>query len=165
MPEFDDRVTIKQPFHICEHELGYDMIIGRETLAELGFIIDFKSNQISWNDMKVEMKHPTFFDNKENLALFAFQAEPEKCQQALKRAVHIMDMGRNSPPNINNIVNGYKHLESDHKTKLKHLLNDYEALFDGTLGDWKTPPISVELKEGAKSHHSKPYPVPHIHRA
>ena len=65
--------------------------------------------------MKVEMKNPTFFDNKENLAMFAFQAEPEKCQQALKRAVHIMDMGRNSPPNINNIVDGYKHLEGDQK--------------------------------------------------
>ena len=65
------------------------------------------------------------FDNKENLALFAFQAEPEKCQQALKRAIHIMDMGRNSPPNINNIVDGYKHLEGDQKTKLKQLLNNY----------------------------------------
>ena len=42
LPEFDERVTIKQPFHVCEHRLGYDMIIGRETLAELGFIIDFE---------------------------------------------------------------------------------------------------------------------------
>ena len=46
-------------------------------------------------------------------------------------------MGRNSPPNINDIVNGYEHLEDDQKTKLKQLLNDYEDLFDGTLGDWK----------------------------
>ena len=60
LPEFDDRVTLKQPFHVCDHELGYDMIIGRETLSELGIIIDFKSNQISWNDIKVDMKNPAF---------------------------------------------------------------------------------------------------------
>ena len=53
----------------------------------------------------------------------------------------------------------------DQKTKLRQLLHDYEDLFDGTLGDWKTSPISVELKEGAKPYHSKPYPIPHIHRA
>ena len=79
LPEFDDRVALKQPFHVCDHELGYDMIIGRETLADLGFIIDFKANQISWNDMKVDMKDPAFFDNKENLTMLAMQAEPEMC--------------------------------------------------------------------------------------
>ena len=51
VPEFDKRVTIKQPFHVCEHKLSYDMIIGRETLAKLGFVIDFEKNQIFWNDM------------------------------------------------------------------------------------------------------------------
>ena len=64
LPEFDERVTITQPFHVCDHDLGYDMIIGRETLAELGFIINFETNQISWNGMKVEMKDPTLFDKK-----------------------------------------------------------------------------------------------------
>jgi hypothetical protein len=38
-------------------------------------------------------------------------------------------------------------------------------LFDGTLGDWNQPPISIELKEGAKPYHRKPYPIPQIHKA
>jgi hypothetical protein len=33
-------------------------------------------------------------------------------------------------------------------------------LFDGTLGDWNTEPVSFELKEGAKPYHGKAYPVP-----
>ena len=41
----------------------------------------------------------------------------------------------------------------------------YEILFDGTLGDWNRPPISIELKEGAKPFHGKPYPIPQIHKA
>eukprot|EP00804_Cyclotella_cryptica_P000766 CCRYP_001026-RA/>CCRYP_001026-RA protein AED:0.47 eAED:0.61 QI:0/0/0/1/0/0/3/0/178 len=34
-------------------------------------------------------------------------------------------------------------------------------LFDGTLGDWNTEPVSFELKEGAKPYHGRAYPVPH----
>ena len=41
---------------------------------------------------------------------------------------------------------------------------EFEDLFDGTLGDWKTEPVSFELKEGAKPYHGKPYPVPRIHK-
>ena len=37
-----------------------------------------------------------------------------------------------------------------------------EGLFDMTLGDWKTEPVSFELKEGAKPYHGRPYPGPNI---
>ena len=39
-----------------------------------------------------------------------------------------------------------------------------EDLFDGTLGDWKTEPVSFELKEGAKSYQGRPNPVPKVHK-
>jgi hypothetical protein len=45
------------------------------------------------------------------------------------------------------------------------LLLDYESLFDGTLGDWNRPPVSIELKEGATPYHGRPYPIPQIHKA
>ena len=163
LPEFDERVTIKQPFHVCEHRLGYDMIIGRETLAELGFIIDFEKNQISWNDMNVGMKDPAFFDNKETF-MMATQSEPETYQRALKRALNIIEEGRQTPITIDDKVNSNDHLTNDQKLKLKQLLNKYEELFDGSLGDWKTTPVSIDLKEDAKPYHSRPYPVPHIHK-
>jgi len=40
------------------------------------------------------------------------------------------------------------------------VLSKYENLFDGTLGKWKLPPVELELKEGVKPYHAKPYPVP-----
>ena len=49
--------------------------------------------------------------------------------------------------------------------KLLSLLLKYESLFDGTLGDWNQPPVSIELKEGAKPYHDRPYPIPQIHKA
>jgi hypothetical protein len=45
------------------------------------------------------------------------------------------------------------------------LLLEFEELFDGTLGDWKLPPVFFELKEGAKPYHGRPYPIPNIHKA
>ncbi len=34
--------------------------------------------------------------------------------------------------------------------ELLSLLQWYEQMFDGTLGDWKTKPVTFELKEGAQ---------------
>jgi hypothetical protein len=33
---------------------------------------------------------------------------------------------------------------------LLSLLLKYKSLFDGTLGDWNSPPASIKLKDGAK---------------
>jgi hypothetical protein len=48
---------------------------------------------------------------------------------------------------------------------LLSLLLDYEMLFDGTLGDWNRPPVSINMKDGAKPYHGRPYPIPQIHKA
>jgi hypothetical protein len=40
-----------------------------------------------------------------------------------------------------------------------------EELVDDMLGDWKLPPVSFELEEGAKPYHGRPYPIPKIHKA
>jgi hypothetical protein len=57
------------------------------------------------------------------------------------------------------------HLEPSQQEKLLSLLLDYESLFDGTLGDWNRPPVSVEMKEGAKPYHGRSYPILQIHTA
>ena len=57
------------------------------------------------------------------------------------------------------------HLIPLHQEKLLSLLLKYETLFDGTLGNWNRPPISIELKEGAKPYHGRPYPIAQIHKA
>jgi hypothetical protein len=36
---------------------------------------------------------------------------------------------------------------------LLSVLLKFEPLFDGTLGDWKLPPVSCELKEGMQPYH------------
>jgi hypothetical protein len=42
------------------------------------------------------------------------------------------------------------------------LLKKLEHLFDGTLGNWRTDPVDLELKNKIeKSYHARPNPVPH----
>jgi len=37
---------------------------------------------------------------------------------------------------------------------------EFKELFDGTLGERDMDPVSLELKDSAKTHSCKPYPVP-----
>ncbi len=53
---------------------------------------------------------------------------------------------------------------SDREKPLSVLLR-FESLFDGTLGDWKLPPVSFELKKGIKPNHGKPFSIPHKRKA
>ncbi len=57
-----------------------------------------------------------------------------------------------------------KHLSANQQKKLLQLLKKFELLFDGTLGDWKTKPVSFQLKEGVSPYHGQAFPVPKIHK-
>ena len=58
-----------------------------------------------------------------------------------------------------------KHLKPSERESLLALLLKFEQVFDGNLGNWNLPPVSFELKEGAKPFHDRPYPIPKIHKA
>ncbi len=62
------------------------------------------------------------------------------------------------------IRENFSHLTASDREKLLSVLLKFEPLFDGTLGDWKLPPVSFELKEGMKPYHGWPYPIPHKHK-
>jgi hypothetical protein len=54
-------------------------------------------------------------------------------------------------------------LDSELKIIFKLLLSEYEHLFDGLLGDWKTYPVDLRLKSGVMPFQLSPFPVPKIH--
>jgi hypothetical protein len=57
-----------------------------------------------------------------------------------------------------------KHLSTNQQNKLLQLLKKYESLFNSTLGDWKTKPVSFQSKEGVSPYHGRAFPVPKIHK-
>ncbi len=56
-----------------------------------------------------------------------------------------------------------KHLSTNKQKKLLQLLKKYELLFDSTLGDLKTKPVSFQLKEIVSPYHGQVFPVPKFH--
>ena len=63
------------------------------------------------------------------------------------------------------VKNNCKHLSADHQKKLLQRLFEFESLSDGTLGDWKSKPVSFfQLKQGASPYHGRAFPLPKIHK-
>ena len=57
-----------------------------------------------------------------------------------------------------------QHLSLEERNSLLQMLEESDKLFDGTLDDWNTSPVSLELKEGVTSFHAKrAFPIPRIH--
>ena len=44
------------------------------------------------------------------------------------------------------------------------LLIKYQKIFDGFLGAWRTDDVNVEIKDRAKPHSQRYYPVPHLYK-
>jgi hypothetical protein len=51
------------------------------------------------------------------------------------------------------VVTNCTQLNSVEQNKLLELLRKFEPLFDETLGNWRTMPVSFQLKEGVTPYH------------
>jgi len=149
----------------------FDLIIGTETMKELGIVLDFRTMEITVDEVTLPMRNANQLSTKTKMYQawkinnsLRLELEPESTQEATKRAVHILD-AKYEKADLQSVVDtNCKHLSLDERQSLLDLLNEFEDLFDGTLGDWKTEPVSFELKEGAKPYHGRPYPVPKVHK-
>jgi hypothetical protein len=95
----------------------------------------------------------------------SFAQEPASTQNATKRIVEILNAKYDKADLPSIVKNNCMHLSTSHHNSLLVLNLKFEELFDGMLGDWKLPPVSFELKEGAKPYHGRPCPIPKICKA
>ena len=58
----------------------------------------------------------------------------------------------------------YSHLNAEERTLILSLLEKFDDLFDGTLGDWYTEPVDLELNPDPRPFNSRYYPVPRINK-
>eukprot|EP00804_Cyclotella_cryptica_P004308 CCRYP_013506-RA/>CCRYP_013506-RA protein AED:0.46 eAED:0.46 QI:0/-1/0/1/-1/1/1/0/116 len=86
--------------------------------------------------------------------------EPQSTQEATQPVVKILDANYKKADLQSIVCTNCTHLWLQDQNSLLELLTEFEELFDGTLGDWNTEPVSFELKEGAKPYHGRTYPVP-----
>ncbi len=146
----------------------FDLIIGTQTLDELGIILDFKHKMITIDEIELPMQSITDMPRSKSKALalnnsLAVSKEPLSTEQATQRVVRILDASYKKA-DIQAVVDSCSHLSSKEKNMLLMLLTDFEPLFDGTLGAWKTTPVSFKLKEGARPYHGRAFPIPRVHK-
>ena len=65
---------------------------------------------------------------------------------------------------LEQVVDNASQLNSEERTMLLSLLEDFQDLFDGTLGNWATGPVDLELKPYSKLFNSRYYPVPRTNK-
>ena len=85
-------------------------------------------------------------------------------KEATQCAIHIIDAKYEKAEIHSAVDTNCPHLSLPDQNKLLDLLTKYENLFDGTLGDWNTEPVSFELKKVVKPYHGRAYPVPIAHK-
>ena len=159
-PEFSETRTITTSIHTSEQPLGgYDMIIGRDLLTDLGIVLDFQNQTIQWGDGEIPMK-PRNSIPKTSF----FIGDPSSLADEADRLSRIND-AKYSKANLPEVASSSKGLNTGQQQKLLQLLQQFEPLFDGTLGEWKNTEYHIDLKEDAKPYHAKPFAVPRAYES
>jgi hypothetical protein len=145
----------------------YDLILGVKTMKKCCIILDFKNKMITVDEVKLPMHNINYLQGSSTLRALklnhSLAIEPHSTQDATKHITRILDAKYNKADLHSIGRDNCKHLSANQQKKLLQILKKYESLFDGTLGDWKTKPVSFQLKEGVSPYHGQAFPVPKIH--
>ncbi len=153
-----------------EPPLLYNLFIVKQTLHDIGAVLDFKERTITTDDVLLPKRNINNLQLKPSISRVlrlnsSFAQESTSTHNTTERVVEILDAKYDKADLPSIVKNNCAHLSSSHCISLLVLLLKFEGLFDGMLGDWKLPSVSFELKEGAKPYHGRPYPIPKIHEA
>ena len=123
LSEFSNSKIIEWTFNLAERkDLGYDMIIGRDLLGQLGLIIDYKNKLIDWQGIKIPMRdyerlRELNLTSRELNTIIHNTTEPIVTERATKRLVKILDSNYHKA-NLTEIVAGATHLNKKQKSHL-----------------------------------------------
>jgi hypothetical protein len=120
----------------------YDLILGTETIKKLGIVLDFKAKMITIDKITLPMRNIYLLQGASTLLALklnnSLAMEPKSTQDATKCVTWILDAKYNKADIQSIVKDSCKHLGANQQKRLLQLLTEYELLFDGTIGDWKT---------------------------
>ncbi len=138
-------------------------------MHNIGAVLDFKENTITIDSILLPMRNIVYLQLKTSVTRALRQntclaQETVSTHNATKGVIEILDAKYDKADLPAIVRDSCSCLTQSHQEKLLSLLLKYETLFDGTLGDWNQPLVSIELKEGGKPYHGRSYPVAQIHK-
>jgi hypothetical protein len=104
----------------------YDLILGTNTMKELGIMLDFKAKRITIDEVILPMRN---IDNLQGINMLcalklnhSLAMEPHSTQDTTNRAMRILDAKYNRADLQSIVENNCKHLSANHQKKLLQLL-------------------------------------------
>ncbi len=99
----------------------YNLILGTETMKELGIVLDFKAKTITIDEIILPMRNIYNLQDASTLRVLklnhSLAMEPQSTQDAIKRATRILD-AKYSKADLQSVVrDNCKHLSADHQKK------------------------------------------------
>jgi hypothetical protein len=86
--------------------------------------------------------------------------EPQTLRYEYSRATENLD-DEYKPASLDDVIKTYENLHLEKQHQLKLILQKYEHLFDGILGEFNMEPISLQLMDpNCKAIHARAYTVP-----
>ncbi len=132
---------------IVEYSTGgqapiYDLIIGKQTMHNLGVKSDFQEKTITINKILLPMRNIANLQLKPRITRAlrentCFAQEPISTRSETKRMVEILDAKYEKADLPAIIRENCSHLAASNSEKLLSVLLKFKLLFDCTLGDWK----------------------------
>ena len=119
----------------------YDLILGCNTMKELGIVLDFRTKQITIDEIILPMRNINSLASTKIDKAWAVNNsmahKPISTKNDTQRVVEILDANYEKA-DLQAVVDAiWPHLSLQDKNKLLELLKEFEELFNGTLGDWE----------------------------
>ena len=108
----------------------YDLIIGRDLMADIGLDVLASNQTITWDDAAIPWRN---IDSTTNDALFYDDNVMKPQEKDLKRLNNILD-AKYQKADLDVSVEALEHLSSTEKIKLLMVLRKHKKIFDGSLG-------------------------------
>jgi hypothetical protein len=139
LPDFAKHRKVEMDFHINDiitDNPRYDFILGLDFLTKLGIVLDFSTGVMVWDGVSLNMT--TGHTTQESMLI---AADP-------------------SPLKLETVIPTY--LNEAEKTVLAEVLHNHTALFQGGIGCFPGPALTVEpLEPPLQPFYRKPYRIPH----
>jgi hypothetical protein len=118
----------------------YDLIIGKQTMHDLGVKLDFQEKTITIDKILLPMRNIANLQLKPRITRAlrensCFAQEPISTHSKIKHMVEILGTKYEKADLPAIIRENRSHLTASDREKLLSVLLKFESLFDGTLGD------------------------------
>jgi hypothetical protein len=137
------------------------MIMGMDFMTSIGITVYREQICIRWVGTEIPLKTRNTLSDDDDILHMLYNAanEPDILQEAEKRQNRILDAYYRKVE-VDPFVQELEHLNEDEKQILGQTLKKFPKLFGGGLGMLHIKPVKLELIDGAKPYHARPFPVP-----